>query len=42
MKHPALIASRAGLSLAATNPGIAHPGDENSQGCRYQDGRKYH
>jgi hypothetical protein len=43
MKHPLLVlVLSAAASLAATNPGIAHPGDVDSQGCHYQDGRKYH
>ena len=37
MKHKVLVlVLSAAASLAATNPGVAHPGDVDSQGCHYE------
>ncbi|HTU64844.1 MAG TPA: hypothetical protein VMF52_02745 [Steroidobacteraceae bacterium] len=39
----ALLVALAGTALLATNPGFAHPGDLDSQGCHYEGAkRKYH
>ena|ERR1700754_1567893 len=43
MKQLVFLAAAGAAALLSTNPGFAHPGDVDSQGCHYEGAkRKYH